>query len=346
MADSPFGTILEGDPVMLEREHAEWLDIPVDLDLGQERPAELHASARTIAEPVEVSAQGTFSGKVTRTLRFEPCDRPGWWIDRADLPHSRPIKVSVRNVWTTGGVISNIVLRSGSPRNYIRMAEHIIAMRAGLDIDNLLIRVESGDPPLFERGGLDLVEALQGARRRETAAAVRYFTVRERVTIAGRNHGFLIVSPPDPARPGLHIDCTRNFPNAIGIQRIRFPVNAETVTRGSMARTNTTNRERWFCMTVGKLFADMRHLGYNRENVLVAGRRRYVNEPRLVHNGKSLEAAWHRAVLDLLAGVALIDEGRFVGNIICYKGGHYVDVEAVKLLYANDLLTEVPCPSP
>ena len=53
----------------------------------------------------------------------------------------------------------NIVLRSGSPHNYLRMVEHIVALRMGCGIDNLMIETDSGDPPLFDRGSLDLVEA-------------------------------------------------------------------------------------------------------------------------------------------------------------------------------------------
>jgi UDP-3-O-acyl-N-acetylglucosamine deacetylase len=96
-----------------------------------------------------------------------------------------------------------------------------------------------------------------------------------------------------------------------------------------------------FCLTAGKLFADIRHIGYNRHNVLIAAKRRYLNEPRLLHNGKSLEAAWHRANLDLLAAIALIEDGRFVGSITDYKGSHFMDVELMKLLYSNDMLVEI-----
>jgi len=59
----------------------------------------------------------------------------------------------------------------------------------------------------------------------------------------------------------------------------------------------------------------------------------------LPHNGKSLEAVWHRAVLDLLAAIALIDEGLFVGEIVSYKSGHGLDVEMVQRLYQEAVLT-------
>jgi UDP-3-O-acyl-N-acetylglucosamine deacetylase len=60
-----------------------------------------------------------------------------------------------------------------------------------------------------------------------------------------------------------------------------------------------------------------------------------------MHNGRSLEASWHRAILDLLAAVALIDRGHFLGRISSHKAGHAMDVEAVNLLYRNDLLTRM-----
>ena len=96
-----------------------------------------------------------------------------------------------------------------------------------------------------------------------------------------------------------------------------------------------------YCKTIGKIFADTRHLGYTTKNILVAGPNKYVNEPGLMHEGKSLEAVWHRACLDLLAAIALIDRGRFVGKVISYKAGHTLDVQAVRELYLHDLLEVV-----
>ena len=59
-----------------------------------------------------------------------------------------------------------------------------------------------------------------------------------------------------------------------------------------------------------------------------------------MHKGKSLEAVWHRAMLDLVAAIALIDTGRFVGDVISYKAGHALDVLMVRKLYENHLLEE------
>ncbi|MCH6259076.1 UDP-3-O-acyl-N-acetylglucosamine deacetylase [Puniceicoccaceae bacterium K14] len=336
-----FGTILDGNIDELEARYERFNSLAIDQDWSDQEPGDRIVKARTIAKPVSVSAPGTFSKKEIRTLNLEPSDKPGWWFDRTDLPDSQPIKCSARNVWTTGEMVSNIVLRSGSSHNYARLVEHIIALKAGMDVDDLVIKMNSGDPPLFEEGSKELVEALHSAGRVEKEREIKYFTVKETVSLVTPSGGFTTIEPAKDGDLSLRIDCARDFSNAIGQQRIKFVLNEAAFQRGSLARTNTTSKQKLFIQTFGKLFADTRNLGYNSKNVLIAGNRKYSNEPKLIHEGKSLEAAWHRAILDLLAALALVEEGRIVGTITDYKGGHYPDVELVKLLYANDLLVEV-----
>jgi len=342
MRDDKFGFILDGNLEVLKKSYEEFIIQKVDLDMMDEEPSAPHSAPKTIEKAVEVSAPGTFWGKEIRNLKLEPTDREGWWLNRADLLDSEPVKVSIRNVWTTGDVVSNIVLRSGSSHNYVRLVEHIIALKAGMDVDNLMLSFEaSGDPPLFKKGSKDLVEALNDAGRVEAEGEVKYFTVKEKVSIVREDGSFLIIEPAEDGRMSLDLDCAVNFPTAIGKQRIKFPLNEKAFNMGAIARTNTSFSKMLFCKTIGQLFADIRNLGYNKENVLIAKKNSYWNEPGLVHEGKSLEAAWHRAILDLLAAIALIDEGRFVGKISSYKAGHFLDVEMVRLMSTNDMFVEV-----
>lgn len=340
MFETPIGRLLSGPVAALEKGVRAWSSHPVDWDmLGEARPIAPVRLQTTIERAATVSGRGTFFGKSLRTLTLCPTDMEGWWFERTDLPDSLPVRCSIRNVWTTGNVVSNIVLRSGSPRNYIRMAEHMISLRMGLGIDNLLIRIDSGDPPLFNHGSSELVAALRGAGVRKVDRPALFVTVRERVTVANGRGGFLTLAPADPARPMLAVDAAVDFSTAIGQQRIRFAVDPEKFAYGAAARTNTSALKMLWCKTFGLLFADIRNLGYSFDNLLVAGRLGYWNKALLPHDGKSLEAVWHRAVLDLLAAMALIDEGLFVGEIISYKSGHGLDVEMVQRLYQESLLT-------
>ncbi|MDA0991631.1 MAG: UDP-3-O-acyl-N-acetylglucosamine deacetylase [Verrucomicrobia bacterium] len=343
MPQTKLGRLLEGDPEILRRTHGAFESQAVDLDLlDGETPLAPPSQQMTLSGEASVTGPGTFFGRAQRTLTVTPSDQPGWWIDRRDLGDSLPIHVGIENVWTTGAVVSNIVLRSGSPHNYLRMVEHIIALKVGLQIDRAIIRVDNGDPPLFDRGSMDLVETIERAGVVATAETAQYVTVKEPVTMAGPRGNFLTIYPAEAGARGLTVDCAVDFPNAIGKQRLRFPVNAETCRTGALARTNTTLWKMLYCMTVGKVFADIRNLGYTTYNVQIAGPRRYCNEPRLKHNGKSLEAVWHRAVLDLLAAIALIGDERLAGHIVSYKAGHVLDCQMITRLHQDNLLEPLP----
>lgn len=336
------GRLLQGNEAVLGPALEAFGRIPVDLDLCAEPFDTPRRRQTTIAQPVTLSGKGTFSNKTVSTITFEPTQREGWFLDRSDLPDSLPIRVAIDNVWTTGAIVSNIVLRAGNPHNYVRMVEHIIALRAGLDVDNLLIRIDSGDPPLFNRGSLDLIEALDRAGRQTLDRPVRHVTVKEPVTVCSDNGSFLTLAPHRTPDPRLLIDAAVDFPNAIGTQRIRYPLTPKHLRIGGEARTNTPYAKMLYCKTIGKVFADIRHLGYTQENILIARKTRYHNTPRLVQeNGKSLEAAWHRAALDLPAALALLPDAHFCGEVISYKAGHRLDCEMITRLFLDDCLVPV-----
>ena len=338
MSVAPYGTILQGDPAVMDRQFEKFLRQSVDWEWMPEIKTP-DRFATTLVRPVSVTGPGTFFGRAQRTLHFEPSTTEGWWFDRTDLPDALPIRVAANNVWTTQ---RNIVLCSGSPHNYMRMVEHIIALRLGLNIDNVTIRMDSGDPPLFDRGSMDLVEALDRGGVQTTNQRIAYVTVKEPVAILSPNGSFLVFRPCPGLTPRLNLDCAVDFPTAIGRQRIRISLTPETARHGALARTNCSAVQMLFARTIGQLFADSRNLGYTTRNILIAGRWRYYNRPDLIHEGKALEAVWHRAVMDLAAAIALIDSGRFVGEVQSYKAGHTLDVAMVRHVYEHNLLTPFP----
>lgn len=339
-SQTKLGKILAGDEAIIRAAFEKFRNQPVDLDTagGELDGTDDLPRRTTLGGCASITGPGTFFGRASRTLVLQPNPNPGWAFRRSDLPDSLPINCSPGNIWTTA---RNIVLCSGSPHNYMRMVEHIVALRCGMGLDDVLIRVESGDPPLFDDSSLDLVKAVENVGIVERDEPARYVTVKEPVTLGQANGGFLTFLPAENGSRALHIDCAVDFPTAIGKQRIRFTVNRRAFRHGSWARTNTNLWMMLYCKTVGKVFADVRHLGYDLRNILVAGPRHYINKPRFPHNGKSLEAVWHRATLDLLAAIALIDKGRLCGTVVSYKSGHALDCIMVRELYEKDLLQEV-----
>ena len=309
-----------------------------EVRLAPDRESAFPSCRRTLGEEIPVTGVGTFYGKRRQTLTFAPGERPGWWIRRLDQPEQLDTKVDIANLWTSA---QNLVLRSGSPHNYLRMVEHIIALKCGLGVDNVLVKVNSGDPPLFDQSSLPLVKAMENAKIVETDEAATYVTVKEPVAFGGKRGDFLLFLPAADGSKGLRIDCAISWNTVIGDQRVLFDVTPETFTYASLARTNATRRQYLLAKTVGKLFAATRNWGYNESNILIHGPKRFYTEPRFQVGNKFLEPVWHRATLDLMAALALTGEHRFCGTVVSYRAGHTLDCDAIRALYRNDLLTRI-----
>ena len=333
------GRIVFGSAASIDAAYADFKVQPIDecrLNEGGADP--FPANRRTLAGETQVAGVGTFYGKKSQTLTFAPSAKPGWWIRRMDLPEQLDTKVDIANLWTSA---QNLVLRSGSPHNYLRMVEHIIALKCGLGVDNVLLKVNSGDPPLFDQSSLPLVTAMENAQIVETSERATYVTVKEPVAFGGKRGDFLLFLPAENGSHNLRIDCAISWNTVIGDQRILFDVTPETFKYASLARTNATHRQYLLAKTVGKLFAATRNWGYNERNILIHGPKRFYTEPRFQVGEKFLEPVWHRATLDLMAALALTGEHRFCGTVVSCRAGHTLDCDAIRALYRNDLLTQV-----
>lgn len=339
MPEYDLGKTIFGSSAAIAAAYAEFVKQPIDeIRLATERTDPFGDRRRTLTREVRVEDVGTFDGRRRQSLSFMPSPRPGWWIRRADLPAQLDTLVHVQNLWTSA---HNLVLRSGSPSNYLRMVEHIVALKAGLGVDDVIVKVESGDPPLFDRSSLPLVEAMDEAGVIATAEKVSYVTVKEPVVFGGRNGQFLAFLPAGEGERNLRIDCAISWKTCIGNERVIFDVTADTFRRAAEARTNCTRNQYWAALTVGKLFAATRHWGYTRENILIHGKHGYHNQPRLKVGDKFLEPVWHRATLDLMAALSLTGKDRFCGTVVSFRAGHTLDCDAIRALYRHELLVNI-----
>ena len=337
MPDYTIGKIVFGSAASIDAAYRFFRGLPIDeTRLAENRLSPFPERRRTLSGEVPVAGIGTFQGRHKQTLTFAPSEKPGWWVRRMDQPEQLDTKVDIANLWTSA---QNLVLRSGSPHNYLRMVEHIVALKLGLGLDDVLLKVNSGDPPLFDQSSLPLVKAVEHAGIRETDAPATFVTVKEPVAFGGSRGDFLLFLPAKPGERSLRIDCGISWDSVIGDQRVLFDVTAETFRYAALARTNATRRQYLLAKTVGRLFASTRNLGYNERNILIHGKGRYYTEPRFPVGEKFLEPVWHRATLDLMAALALTGEHRFVGTVVSYRAGHTLDCDAVRALVRNDLLT-------
>ena len=213
----------------------------------------------------------------------------------------------------------------------MRMVEHIIALKPGLGIDDLVIETDSADPPLFDDSSLPLVQALESAGIVEKDEPAEYTTVSEPITFGGENGNFLTLLPVDNGTRKLTMDVAIDWNTVLGKQRIVFDLTPETARHGAGARTNATHKQMVLAKTIGLFNKDLRSMGYTTKSILIHGKKGYYSTPRKAFDkdGRSFEAVWHRAVMDYLAALALIP-GRFVGTAVSYKGGHALDCRFMK----------------
>ena len=333
------GRTIIGSEASIRAAYEMFRNQPVDeTRLAPDRACPFSAKRLTIAGEASVSGIGTFQGSAKQTLTFAPSAKKGWWIRRMDKPEQLDTQVDIANLWTSA---QNLVLRSGSPHNYLRMVEHIIALRAGLGLDDILLKVNSGDPPLFNDSSMPLIKAVDHAKIVESQDEATFVTVKEPVAFGGTRGDFLLFLPAEDGERNLRIDCAIRWNTVIGCQRVLFDATPETFRYAAFARTNATRKQYILAKSVGKLFASTRNWGYNDKNILIHGKNRFYTKPRFKVGEKYLEPVWHRATLDLMAALSLTGSDRFVGTVVSFRAGHTLDCDAVRALYRNDLIVKL-----
>ena len=339
MRDYTIGRTIFGSEAAIKAAYSRFVTQPIDEERLNENCENPYTENRlTLFSEAKVEDVGTFDGRKNQSIAFAPSEKPGWWIRRMDQPEQLDTAVDIANLWTSA---QNLVLRSGSAHNYLRMVEHIIALKLGLGVDDVLIKVYSGDPPLFADSSVPLVKTLDFAGYHEKDEPASFVTVKEPVAFGGKRGDFLLFLPAEKGSKKLRIDCAISWDTIIGDQRIVFDATPDTFRYAAFARTNATRKQYLLAKTIGKLFASTRNWGYNEKNILIHGPKRFYTEPRFEHNGKFLEPVWHRATLDLMAALALTGKDRFVGTVVSYRAGHTLDCDAIRALYRNELLIGV-----
>ena len=330
--------ILAGDLGLFRQAWQQLQNLPVDEI--RRAPADWQPSPcqTTLAHDTIICGPSTYRRGRLCTLKLSPAT-DGWNFQRTDLPRQPLIPVAPSSIRSAN---RSLVLHKGSSDNYFRMTEHIIALRYGLGLDNLRLSSDSFDPPLFDNGSLPLVKAVQQAGIEPLSGSPRQFlAVQEPIAIVNPKGGFLLLEPPPDGDKRLTFDVAVDFPTAIGKQRIQFDLHPDIFAHGAAARTNCSATDWLLLRTIGWLTAEYRHIGYTDRNILVAGKHSYRNQPALLLNGKSLEAVWHRACLDLIAALSLLSDGWLCGKVTSFKAGHALDAQFVTMLTQQRLLATV-----
>ena len=146
---------------------------------------------KTIQKEVSLSGVGIHTGKtVNMTIKPAPANH-GFAFSRIDL-EGAPI------IGAKAEYVVNTQRGTNLEKNgvQIQTSEHVLAAAVGLDIDNLLIELDSPEPPIMDGSSKYFVEALEKAGIEEQDADIEEYVVKEIISYKDEVTGSEIILMP------------------------------------------------------------------------------------------------------------------------------------------------------
>lgn len=145
----------------------------------------------TIQQPVSIQGAGLHSGQVV-TMTFRPAEQnTGVVFRRVDLPGEPVVKAEVSNVVDTAR--GTTIEKNGAR---VMTIEHAMAALMGLGIDNVLIDIDSVEPPILDGSAMPYMELLSGAGFEKQDADRQYIELGEVIIYNSEDHKTEFIAIP------------------------------------------------------------------------------------------------------------------------------------------------------
>ncbi|UCE18906.1 MAG: bifunctional UDP-3-O-[3-hydroxymyristoyl] N-acetylglucosamine deacetylase/3-hydroxyacyl-ACP dehydratase [Gemmatimonadota bacterium] len=157
---------------------------------------------QTIKEPVSYKGIGLHTGKPV-TMTFRPSDiNTGVRFVRLDLPDRPNIQADIDHVID---VSRGTTLGDGDVR--VSTVEHVLSALAGLQIDNILVELDSEEAPVGDGSALPIVEVLLKNGLQEQDSPKDYLIIEDTISFTDKERGVdIVVLPSDDYRITFMID--------------------------------------------------------------------------------------------------------------------------------------------
>ncbi|TXD49186.1 bifunctional UDP-3-O-[3-hydroxymyristoyl] N-acetylglucosamine deacetylase/3-hydroxyacyl-ACP dehydratase [Polaribacter sp. IC073] len=293
---------------------------------------------KTIQKEISLSGVGLHTGNTVKmTLKPAPINH-GFAFSRIDLEGSPIIAAKAEYVVNTQRGTN--LEKNGVQ---IQTSEHVLAAAVGLDIDNLLIEIDSSEPPIMDGSSKFFVEALEKAGIQEQEADIEEYVVKEIISYRDEATGSEIILMPSEEYQittmvdfGTKILGTQNatlekisdFKKEIADARtFSFLHEIEMLLENDLIKGGDLNNA---IVYVDKELSEstMRKLkvAFNKDDIAV--------KPNGILDNLTLhwanEAARHK-LLDVIGDLALVGT-RIKGKIIANKPGHLINTLFAKKL--------------
>jgi len=293
---------------------------------------------RTIANEVTLSGVGLHTGENV-TMKFIPApENHGYAFKRVDLEGEPIIEADANYVVNTQRG-TNLEKRGVK----IQTSEHVLAALVGLEIDNVLIELDSPEPPIMDGSSKFFVEALEKAGVVEQVANRDVYVVKEVISYKDEATGSEItIIPSDDYQVTTMVDFGTKI---LGTQNATLERLSDFKTEISSARTFSFLHELEMLLENGLIkggdlnnaivYVDKEISDATMKKLEKAFNKKKLSiKPNGILDNLTLhhpnEAARHK-LLDVIGDLALIGS-RIQGKVIANKPGHFVNTQFAKKL--------------
>jgi UDP-3-O-[3-hydroxymyristoyl] N-acetylglucosamine deacetylase/3-hydroxyacyl-[acyl-carrier-protein] dehydratase len=297
---------------------------------------------QTISKPVSLKGVGIHSGNEVN-LTFKPANEDfGYAFCRTDLPGKPIIEADVNYVVSTE---RGTTLEKNGVN--IQTSEHVLAALTGLEIDNVLIEIDSSEPPIMDGSSKFFVEALIDAGIEKQSKDRNEYVVKEIISYHDEKSGSdITVLPADSYEVTAMVDFGTKI---LGTQNATMKNLNEFKDNFSNARTFSFLHEIEMLVDNGLIKGgDLNnaivYVDKELDEVTMSKLKKAFNKDKISVKPNGIldnltlhypnEAARHK-LLDVVGDLALIGT-RIKGKIIANKPGHYVNTMFGKKLSINN----------
>lgn len=269
---------------------------------------------KTITKEISYTGISLHTGNLS-TVVFKPAPvNSGIKFIRVDLPDKPIIEMNCKNVL---GVIRGTTLGNEDVR--IHTTEHLLATFYGLGIDNLIIEINTNEPPVADGSVLPFVQILEKAGLIEQEAEKRYFTLLQPLHYV-QDETELIAFPSE----NLRISCTIDYHHPM----LKSQYASLLITTETFKKELSSARTFCFDYEIESLKKKGLAKGGSLDNAVVIGMDRIHNKEKSLRFAD--EFVRHK-ILDLLGDLYLLG-GPLKAEIVAIRCGHSHNIAFTKLL--------------
>lgn len=293
---------------------------------------------RTIAKEVTLKGVGLHTGENV-TLKFVPApENYGYAFKRVDLEGEPIIEADANYVVNTQRG-TNLEKRGVK----IQTSEHVLAALVGLEIDNVLIELDSPEPPIMDGSSKFFVEALENAGIVEQQAGRDEYVVKDVISYKDDATGSEITIIPSDS---YQVTTMVNFgTKVLGTQNATLEKLSDFKHEIANARTFSFLHELEMLLEHGLIkggdlnnaivYVDKEISESTMKKLESAFKKKKLSvKPNGILDNLTLhhpnEAARHK-LLDVIGDLALVGT-RIRGKVIANKPGHFVNTQFAKKL--------------